>query len=93
MMRQSAGGKPVRTAAGAPPNGISLGNLLKIEARQQGRSCPVQITYDKAIWSGLSWAVGEIKDRDLSPGLPLDIRCVSLEEQPVDLKAELYLVR
>lgn len=92
VMRQFANGRPVRTSRGAPPNGASLGKLLQIEVFQSGHSVPVQINYDKALWSGLSWAVGEVSRRDLSEGAPLTVRCVSRETRPVDLKAELYIV-
>ena len=44
--------------------------------------------YDKAIWSGLSWAVGEVCHHDLDPGLPITIRCSSQEKQPVELHLE-----
>jgi hypothetical protein len=92
IMRQFANGRPVRTSAGAPPNGTPLGQILRIEASQEGRPAPVRINYDKAIWSGLSWAVGEIALTEVKPGLPLTIRCVSGEKGPVDLAVELYLV-
>jgi hypothetical protein len=92
IMRQFANGSPVRTSAGAPPNGTSLGQILSIETSQNGHSIPVHINYDKAIWSGLSWAAGEVRASDLQPGLPLIIRCLSREKHPVELKVELYLV-
>jgi hypothetical protein len=91
VMRQLAGGHPLRTARGAPPNGTSLGRIFLIRAEQNGHSLPVRINYDKAIWSGLSWGVGEVKRSDLAPA-PLTIRCSSLETRPVDLKVELYTV-
>jgi len=53
---------------------------------------PVNINYDKAIWSGLSWAVGEIKASLCQPGVPVNLRCRSAESKPVQLKAELYVV-
>jgi hypothetical protein len=53
---------------------------------------PVDIHYDKAIWSGLSWGVGEAKTRDLKSSLPITVRCLSLEQSPVDLTADLYVV-
>ena len=92
VMRQFAGGEPVRTARGAPPNGTSLSQLLLIQATCRGRSIPVNINYDKAIWSGLSWAVGEIRHGDLEAGGPVTIRCTSLEPRPVDLKVETFEV-
>ena len=93
VMRQSAHGKPVRTSRGAPPNGTSLAHLLRIEATSASRSLPVQANYDKAIWSGLSWAVGEISHKDLAARLPVVIRCTSHEDHPVDLSVELYAVK
>ena len=53
---------------------------------------PLAINYDKAIWSGLSWGVGEVKGRDLKSGVPTTVRCVSLEQRRVELTADLYLV-
>jgi hypothetical protein len=92
VLRQFAAGKPKRSSAGAPPNGTSLKKLLKIEAWQSDRSRPVLCRYDKAIWSGLSWAVGEVSHHDLEAGLPISIRCTSLEKQPVELQVECYAV-
>ena len=92
VLRQLVAGKPLRSSAGAPPNGTTLGNLLKIEALQNHRARPVVCQYDKAIWSGLSWAVGEVRHRDLDPACPITIRCSSLEKQPVELDLEFYAV-
>ncbi len=92
VMRQSANGKPVRTSRGAPPNGTSLGQMFLIQAAQAGRSIPVHINYDKAIWSGLSWGVAEIKHADFTPGSPLIIRCTSFETQPIELIIEVSMV-
>ncbi len=92
VMRQTSGGKPVRTSAGAPPTGTSLGKLLKLEATQGDRSLPIRINYDRALWSGLSWAVGEISRRQIREGEPIRIRCVSAENRPVDLRVELMAV-
>jgi hypothetical protein len=44
------------------------------------------------IWSGLSWAVGEIHHADLHAGEPLTIRCSSAEKDPVTLECQLYVV-
>jgi hypothetical protein len=90
VVRQFANGKPVRSSAGAPPNGTTLGKLLSIQAFQKERSLPVVINYDKAIWSGLSWAVGEIRQTNLEPGSPLTVRCTSAEKQPLELRFEFY---
>jgi len=92
LMRQSAEGKPVRSSRGAPPNGISLDKILQIQVFQENHPVPVQIEHDKAIWSGLSWAVGEVTARDLKGGVPIRVRCVSLESRQVELNVELYVV-
>ena len=92
VLRQSADGKPVRSSRGAPPNGTTLGKILQIQVSQESRSLPVDIRYDKAIWSGLSWAVAEVKIRDLKSDVPLTVRCRSLEERRVELSAETYVV-
>lgn len=92
VLRQSASGKPVRSSAGAPPNGTTLANLLKLEVSQNHRSRPVVCQYDKAIWSGLSWAVGEVRHNDLDAGRPVTIRVTSSEKQPVKLKVECFSV-
>jgi len=93
IMRQSADGKPRRSSRGAPPKGTTLGKILQIQVLQGNRTVPVEINYDKAIWSGLSWAVGEVKGRDLKGGTPMKVRCVSLEERPMALQAEIYVVK
>jgi len=38
-----------------------MAKVFTIEVTQEGRAIPVNIDYDKIVWSGLSWAVGEIK--------------------------------
>jgi hypothetical protein len=92
VLRQSAGGKPLRSSAGAPPLGKTLGQILKLEASQGERELPVRINYDRALWSGLSWAVGEVSHTDLNPGVPVKVRCLSSERRPVELSVELYEV-
>lgn len=92
VMRQGGGGRPLRTARGAPPTGTRLDRIFLIRAEQNGRPIPVHTNYDKAIWSGLSWGVGEVNHSDLASNLRLTIRCSSLESQSVDLKVELYSV-
>ena len=81
-----------RTTGGAPPNGISLGQLLTITVTQNGQPVPVDINYDKAIWSGLSWAVGEVPAARLSPDAPVTIHGASHEPAPITLSLQLYTV-
>lgn len=49
---------PIRTTGGAPPNGTTLGKLLELSVTDAatGHAILTGLTYDKAIWSGLSWA-------------------------------------
>jgi hypothetical protein len=92
MRQRTPDGYIRRTWAGGPPNGENMGKVFTIEATQEGRSIPVKIDYDKIIWSGLSWAVGEIKAADLAPGKPVQIRFHSAEKDPVRLDGAAYQV-
>lgn len=85
-------GLPVRSSGGSPPNGIRMDKIIQIEASQNGEEVKVRLQYDKAIWSGLSWGVAEIKNKDLNPDQPLKITALSAEKQPVTLRGELYAV-
>lgn len=86
-------GTVARSWPGGPPNGTSMGKVLKISAEQDGKTLPVQIDYDRLIWSGLSWGAGEIRHSDFVPGRPVVIRCSSAEKSAVTLKGNLYAVR
>jgi len=85
-------GQPRRTWAGGPPNGENMGKVFALSATQAGRPIPIDINYDKIIWSGLSWAVGEIDARDVTPGIPLKIHFHSSEKDPITLKGSAYEV-
>lgn len=85
-------GQITRSWPGGPPNGTSMGKVLKISATQNGRDLPVAINYDKKIWSGLSWGVGEIERADFAPNEAITIRCSSAEKNPVRLEARVYVV-
>ncbi len=47
-------GNIVRSWPGGPPNGKSVATVLKITAEQNGKLLPIDIPYDKVVWSGLS---------------------------------------
>jgi hypothetical protein len=81
-----------RSWPGGPPNGTSVGKVLKITAEQDGQSLRVEINYDKQIWSGLSWGAGEIKHKEFSGGRPIIIRCSSTEKDQVVLEGRLFVV-
>ncbi|KAA6322213.1 hypothetical protein EZS27_028219, partial [termite gut metagenome] len=83
-------GNPVRSWGGAPPNGIRMNEFLKIRASQGDEDIPVRINYDKMIWSGLSWATGEIEVENVNPQYPLTITCWSKEGNSEYFKIEIY---
>lgn len=91
VMQQTRNGMPVRTSGGSPPDGQTLGRLLTITVRQNGQELPVQREYDKAIWSGLSWAAAEVGSNDLNDG-DVVIHCAT-SEPDVQLDVEVYAVR
>ena len=86
-------GFPYRSWGGAPPDGKKMNEFLKIEVTQNGKPVPMQIQYDKMIWSGLSWGAAEIKANDINPALPLSIQCKTTETVSLELKAEVYAVK
>jgi hypothetical protein len=92
VLQKNPRGFAYRSKGGSPPDGISLGKILAITAHQAGQVVQVKINYDKAIWSGLSWAVGEISVRDLVPETPLSIQCSTTEQSEVILSGKLYHV-
>ncbi len=85
-------GNIMRSWPGGPPNGKSVASVLEISAEQNGKSVPVEITYDKLVWSGLSWGAGEIRRTAFVDGSPITIRCSSEEKDAVQLNAQIYAV-
>ena len=92
MRERTPDGYLRRTWEGGPPSGQNMANVFTIEATQEGRTVPVHVDYDKIVWSGLSWAVGEIKAGDLDPRKPVQIRFHSAEKDAVKLEAAAYRV-
>jgi hypothetical protein len=82
-----------RTWAGGPPSGENMGKVFSLSAEQEGHSVPVKINYDKIVWSGMSWAVGEIDNSSLVPAKPVTIRFHSTEKDPITLEGQLYSVK
>lgn len=91
MRQRTPDGYIRRTWAGGPPKGENMGHVLKIEVSQGGQPLPVRINYDKVIWSGLSWGVGEVEG--FAPRVPVLVRCTSMEKDDVKLEAKIYQVR
>jgi len=85
-------GNIMRSWPGGPPNGKSVATVLKIVAEQNGKALPIEIRYDRVVWSGLSWGAGEVKRKSLSGSGPITIRCSSEEQSAVKLEAHLYSV-
>ena len=81
----------MRSWPGGPPNGKTVGTVLKIVAEQGGKRLPVEINYDKQVWSGLSWGAGEVQHGDFTAGAPITIWCSSAEKNAVKLEARLYV--
>ena len=87
-----ADGFPVRSWGGAPPDGQTMDKLLTIRCRQGGRELPLVIEYDKMIWSGLSWAAGELRLGSYDASAPVEIECSSMEKEELRLEARVYAV-
>jgi hypothetical protein len=79
---------PLRISGGAPPQGIFMSKLLSIYAVQDGKEIPLEINYDKQIWSGLSWAVAEIKSENLRIDKPVIVKYTVNDPQNRDFKIE-----
>ena len=69
-----------------------MGKILVLNAWHNGRLLPIVINYDRAIWSGLSWAVGEIRHSAMIAGKPLTVRCSSGEKHSVTLEGNIFAV-
>jgi len=92
FQQRNSDGVITRSWPGGPPNGKSVGTVLKILAEQDGKTLPIEINYDRVIWSGLSWGAGEIRHDDFASGRPLTIRCSSAEKNAMKLEARVYAV-
>jgi hypothetical protein len=86
-------GLPARSKGGAPPQGKALDTIIGIRAAHGGRAVPVHVNYDKAIWSGLSWGVGEVRCARQRGRTPLSICCTSSDPRVARLLVEVYRVR
>jgi len=92
FQQRNGDGWITRSWPGGPPNGKSVGTVLKISAEQDGKPLPIQIDYDRVVWSGLSWGAGEIRHADFTDGRRLTIHCSSTEKNPMKLEAQVYVV-
>jgi hypothetical protein len=85
-------GNIMRSWPGGPPDGKSIATVLKITVAQNGKALPIEISYDKLVWSGLSWGAGEVPRKDFATNGPITIRCSSEEKGSVKLEAHLFAV-
>lgn len=86
----SADGFPYRTWGGGPPDGKTMDTYFQIKVTQGDKTIPLHIMYDKMIWSGLSWAAGEIQHDNINAHEPITIECISLEKEDLSLQAAVY---
>jgi hypothetical protein len=93
FQQRGTDGAIMRSWPGGPPNGMSVGKVLKISAEQYGKSLPVEVDYDRVVWSGLSWGAGEVRHGNFTSGQPITIRCTSAEKNPVILQGKVYVVQ
>jgi hypothetical protein len=92
MEQKDPDGAPHRTMAGGDPGGTSMGKVFLLRATQSGRELPVRENYDRVIWSGLSWAVGEIAQSEIHPNEPIHLTLRSTDKDPILLVPRLLLV-
>jgi len=94
VMRQRSAkdGNIMRSWKGGPPNGTNMGKVFVLTATQGGKTLPVEINYDKVIWSGLSWAVGEVRHGEMKPGVAVEVECRSGEEETVQIEGRVFSV-
>lgn len=85
-------GIPFRSWGGAPPYGTKMDEYLTISAKQNNKTVPVTINYDRMIWSGLSWGVAEIDKADVNTKQPLTIICKSKEGSSDRFEIDIYNV-
>jgi len=93
LQQRGKDGRLMRSWPGGPPDGVPVGKVLVLQATQGGKSLPIEINYDKLIWSGLSWAAGEIRHDAMHAGEPITIRCSSTEKNSVALDCKLFAVQ
>jgi hypothetical protein len=84
-------GNIFRSWPGGPPSGKRVGEVLNIRVQQNGKTLPIELQYDRQVWSGLSWGAGEVRHADISPSGRLTIRCSSAEHG-ARLEGHVYVV-
>lgn len=78
-----------RSAEGTAPRSP----VMKIVAEQNGAKVPVaQPDQDRAVSTGISWGVGEIRRDSFRAGQPITITCTCAEKTGVVLEARCYVL-
>jgi hypothetical protein len=85
-------GNPVRSWGGSPPDGKKMNELIQIRVVQGGKELPLQVNYDKMIWSGLSWGAAELRRGSFDPAVPVEIWCSTAEKEELKLEGRVYVV-
>ena len=93
MQQKGSDGKIRRSWPGGPPDGKSVGKVLKLRATQNNKELPIDTDYDRVIWSGLSWAVGEIRHGTFSRYRTHHNRMLVDEKEKMLLEAKVYAVQ
>lgn len=83
---------PFRSRGGAPPSGTKMNEFFTITAKQGKNELPIMIQYDKMIWSGLSWAAGEIYWSDLNPEKSVQISLTAKDGLAKNFKIDVYAI-
>jgi hypothetical protein len=93
VLRQYAeNGEPLRSRGGQKPPRTSMEKVLRFEVLRGGEVLPLEMTYNRPVWSGLSCVVAEVPAAALKPGETLAVRATSAEPVPTKLKLEVYHV-
>jgi hypothetical protein len=72
-----------------------MSKLLSIKASQDNKDIPLVINYDKQIWSGLSWAVAEIENKNIKNNTPIIINYAVNDSQNRDfiIDCQIYEIK
>ncbi len=89
--QKGSDGKYFRVSGG-DNKGFSVGRLIRLSATQDGKELPVNINYDKKLWSGISWASGEIQHKDIDKTKPLVITYTLEDPKEISLEGSIYKV-
>ena len=67
---------------------VTVGQLLKLTAKQKENIVPILINYNKKLWSGSSWASGEIRNKDFVKDVPIIVTYTLDDPMKLNLKGQ-----